>query len=159
MNKNNQNNNGKSYNNNNFNSRKKVARQPKVNPNEIKASLFLPANLNENIKNEILDVLATTKFNKISIPLGTYRFMIDSNISEDDNRICTIGYIRNYNADTKEFTVVIFSKFIDLVKGNSNVAIELQFTEYKENLGTITKFNIIPVIVDYEVEPNEIPQE
>lgn len=154
MTKNNQNNNRKNYNNRGEHNNNRVARQPKVNPNEFKAPLFLPASLDENVVREIIEVLSTTKFNKISIPLGTYRYNTDTTVDVNDTRVCTIGYIRNYNQETEEFTVSVFSKFTDLVKSFNDAAIELQFTMYKEKLGTITKFNIIPVIYTEE-EVNE----
>lgn len=149
----NQNNYEKNHNKNhggrkNFNN--KVA---KVNPNEIKAPLYLPADLNENIASEILNVLTTTKFNKISIPLGIYRNCIENNVDPDDNRICTIGYIRKFDAETEEFTVVIFSKFTDIIKGLGDIAVDLMYTTYKDALGTITKFNILPVF--YETDDEE----
>lgn len=147
INQNNKKTNNKEH-NNNFNERNKVAKQPKVNPNELKAPLFLPADLNENIVSEILDVLEKNRFNKISIPVGTYRNLIESNIDADDTRVCTIGYVRGYNAETEEFTVIVFSKFIDLIKSHGDIAMELQFTEYKEKLGTITKFNIVPAVYE-----------
>lgn len=154
----NRNNNGRNNNNrrgqnNNFN--KKVVRQPKVNPNEIKAPLYLPADLNENIVNEITTVLTETKFNKISIPLGTYRCMIDNNVDADDTRVCTIGYIRKYNAETKEFTLTLFNNFVDLIKSMGDVVVELQFTTFKEALGSITKFNIVPVVYEEVAEEEE----
>lgn len=151
------NNNERKY--NNFNERKKTNKQPKVNPNELKAPLFLSADLNENIVNEILDVLAETKFNKISMPLGTYRCLIDSDLDESDTRVCTIGYIRSFNPETKEFTVIVFSKFLDLIKEYGDIAMELQFTNHKEHLGTITKFNIVPVVYEEESEDvNEVDE-
>ena len=155
----NRNNNGRNNNNrrgqnNNFN--KKVTRQPRVNPNEIKAPLYLPADLNENIVNEITTVLTETKFNKISIPLGTYRCIIDSNVDADDARVCTIGYIRKYDAETKEFTLTLFNKFTDLIKSQGDVVVELQFTTFKEALGSITKFNIVPVV--YEEVTEEVDE-
>ena len=63
-------NNERTYNNNHRgrnNNRNKVAKQPKVNPNEIKAPLYLSENLSEDIINEITDVLTNTRFNKISM--------------------------------------------------------------------------------------------
>lgn len=122
-------------------------KEHKVNPNEIKASLCLPADLNENIVNEILDVLSKAKFNKISVPLNTYRWMTENTADKTDTRVSTIGYIRYYNAETREFSLVVFPSFIDMVKSLGDVAVELQFTEFKEKLGTITKFNLIPVAI------------
>jgi len=139
-------NNEKNHNNegrrNNFSKRDK---QPKVNPNEIKLPLYLPADLDEKIANEILNVLDSTKFNKISIPVGTYRGFLED-VDEGDNRVCTIGYIRNYNAENNEFTVVVFSKFTNTIKEFGDIAMELAFNIYKNALGTITKFNIVPVV-------------
>lgn len=156
----NQNNNGKKYNNNGGrnNNRNKVNMQSKVNPNEIKVPLYLPADLNKNIINEIIDVINTTKFDKISIPLGTYRCLIDSNADANDNRISTIGYIRKYDTETEMFTVVIFNNFIDLFKSKSDNAITLQYNSYKDHLGTITKFNIVPVFYEDESENDEIDE-
>lgn len=151
----NQNNNERNYNNrgrnNNFNDRK-VAKQPRVNPNEVKAPLYLPADLDKNILTEINDVLNETKFNKISIPIGTYRCLIESNVDCDDNRVRTIGYIKKYNPETKEFTIVIFENLIEKIKEQGDIAVELQFTKYKNTLGTITKFNIVPIFVEVPVE-------
>lgn len=159
MSKNNTNQNNERNNNRggNYNNRKKVAKQPKVNPNEIKAPLYLPADLNENIVNEIPDVLTGTRFNKISIPLNIRKCFLDYNVDENDTRTSTIGYIRRYNAETREFTVVIFSNFIDAVKEYANVAVEPQFTTYKDGLGTITKLTMVPVV--YEDAPAEEVEE
>jgi hypothetical protein len=138
--------------NNNY---KKSERQPKVNPNELKVALSLPADLNNDIANEILDVLASTKFNKISIPLGAYRNMIDAAAEENDIRVCTIGYIKNYDVVNKVFTVIIFDRFLEVIKNPElgQLKMELAFTTYKEtSLGTITKFNIACASCENEVE-------
>ena len=125
-------------------------KQPKANINEFKVPLYLLSEPDESVNDEILEVLTATKFNKISIPLGTYRSVIDDTVDENDTRLCTIGYIRNYNAETKEFTVIIFSNFADLFREQESTVIDLQFTTYKGKLGVITKFNIVPVVEDDE---------
>ena len=135
-----------------FNGNKKFnkkPREPKVNPNEVKATLGILKPVDEKVYTEILDVLASTKFNKVSIPLGIYKSVIDSNVDADDSRITTIGYIRDYDAETKKFTVIIFKNFIDYIKDNNYSAIDLLFTVTKNgDLGTITKF-IIRSGLDY----------
>ena len=135
-----------------FNGNKKFnkkPREPKVNPHEVKASLGILKEVNENVYTEILDVLASTKFNKVSIPLGIYKSLIDSNVDADDSRITTIGYIRDYDAETKEFTVIIFKGFIDYIKKNDCSVMDLLFTETRNGtLGTITKF-VIRSCYDY----------
>ena len=141
-------NNRKNFNNNQRgrnNNYKKSDRQSRVNPNEIKVPLLLPADLNEDITNEILDVLASTKFNKVSIPLGAYRNLIEDTAEEGDTRVCTIGYIKNYDVVSKTFAVIIYDKFLETIKNPElgELKMSLVFTTYKEtSLGTITKFNI-----------------
>lgn len=148
----NQSNNERYYNNNrggrrnSFNNRNKNDRQPKTNPNVIKMPLYLQNSIPEDIANEILSILATNKFNKISIPLSTYRFTFEET-NEGDNRVYTIGYIRNYNAETCEFTVVVFDGFLDAIKSLGNVGINPMYTTYNNALGTITKFIAVPVVL------------
>lgn len=118
--------------------------QPESNPNEVKTKLLISSDFNEGVKEEILDVLANTKFNKISVPLGTYRYLVE-NVAEGDNRIVTVGYIKKYNADKQEFTVILFNNMCSKIKEMGDLAIELLCTMFAGRLGTITKFNIIPV--------------
>ena len=130
-------------NNNTRKGYKKANNQPRVNTNEIKVPFYLSTDLNDDLRDEIFDVLATTKFDKISIPLGIFRNLIED-CKEGDTRVCTIGYIRNYDIERAEFTVVIFSKYIDIVKelGIENLVLEVMFNTYNNGLRTITKFNI-----------------
>ena len=128
-----------------FNGNKKFFKKPKTNPNEIKAPLFINKVIDENMYTEILEVLESTKFNKVSIPIGMFKSLIDSNVDADDSRVTTVGYIRNYNAETKEFSVIIFKGYAELIKKYNKYAADLLFTEHpKGGLGTITKFIIYP---------------
>ena len=125
---------------------KKFFKKSKNNPNEIKAPLTINKVIDENVYTEIIDVLDSTKFNKVSIPIGMFRTLIDSNVDADDARVTTVGYIRNYNAETKEFSVVIFKGYLELIKKHDKYTVDLLFTETsKGGLGTITKFVINPV--------------
>lgn len=131
-------------------------KKPRVNPNQLTVKLVLDSkNLNDELIDEILEVLETCQFSKISIPLGTYRNLIINDSAADDNRVSTIGYIRDYNAETQEFTVVVFNNFIDAIKSWGEVGIELQYLTYKGKLGTITKLNIIPVTSEIEEEEED----
>ena len=145
----NQNKNEKKY-NNNRKEHKKFNKQPKVvNYTELKVPLYLSAN--QDIIDEVIDVLSDTKFDKISIPLSTYRSLIDSNVDADDTRIATIGHIRKYDSEESEFTVVIYNNFIGLINSHKHFVIEPQITYNKDKkLGTIIKFNIIPVVYENE---------
>jgi hypothetical protein len=152
---------GKNFNQNN-NERKRnfkkrnernTTKQHKVN--ELKAQLYLPADLNESIAFEIIDVLNNTRFNKISIPLNMSKRLIDSK-DANDTRVTTIGYIRDYDPETEMFTVIVFDNFIESVNSLGDIAMDITFVTYKDKLRNITKFNIIPVI--YEVENSDVAQ-
>ena len=149
------NNNERNQNRRGYNN-KKANKQPKVNPNEIKVPLCLPVDLNDDVKNEIYDVLTNTKFDKISIPLGIYRSLIED-CEEGDTRVCTIGYIRKYDTESTEFTVIVFNKYLDIIKelGMENIVLELTFNTYNNTLRTITKFNIACLPCNTEKVNNE----
>lgn len=123
-------------------------REKKVNPNQIKAVVAFDEGTPETVAEEILDVLKKTMFNKLSYPIGTYRNYVDDSAAEDDTRITTIGYVRNYDADNEEFTIVLFPKFTDIIKNMGEIGVQVLFTTNKrtEGLGSITKFNIVPCI-------------
>lgn len=58
-------------------------------------------------KQSLLDILSDIKFDKISIPLYTYKNLIfDGGIKGT----IAVGYIKDFNPETEEFTVVIFGK-------------------------------------------------
>lgn len=142
----------KNYNNNRSRYNNRKPRQPRVNLNKINAPIYIPEDTNGNVHDEILEVLSSTKFDKISFPLNTYRALIDSNVDASDARTCTIGHICGYNSELEEFSVFIFSKFLDAVKSLGDIAIEIHFSG-KDKLNSITKFNL--VTVEYEEDNSE----
>ena len=146
-------NNQKNNNKRKFNN--KNTKQKKVNPRELKLPLYLSADLSDDIYNEIIDVLNSTKFNKISIPLNISRNLINPNSSENDNKVSVIGYIRNYNTSNGEFTAILFDNFIEPIKNLGDVAMSVSFNTYKEKLTTITRFEIIPVVFEEKTEGDE----
>lgn len=105
----------------------------------------------EEVINEIVDVLKGTRFNKISVPLTSYRHLYDDSIAKDDTRISTIGYIKKFNATDKTFTVVLFTnnaKIITEKYDKEKLMIEAVFTQYKEKLGVITKLILAPIAAE-----------
>ena len=130
----------KKYDKNEKPNTKKTARRPKVNPNEFKVPLHLSADLSLNVIDEILDVLASTRFDKISIPVGTYRCLVDTNSPIDDNRVSTIGYIKGYDPDTNVFTIVVFNTFNEFMTSHDGIYMDLHIIANEEGLKTITKF-------------------
>lgn len=103
----------------------------------------------EEIINEIIDVLKGTRFNKISVPLTSYRYIYDDSIAKDDTRVNTIGYIKKFNATDKTFTVVVFTNNANVITkkyDKDKLMIEAVFTKYKEKqLGVITKLVLAPI--------------
>ena len=149
MGKNNKKNNNRT--NNQHRAERSQAAQPrekKVNPNEIKAVVAFNEGVAEKVAEEILNVLKKTMFNKLSYPIGTYRSYVDDSVDNDDTRITTIGYVRNYDAENEEFTIILFPKFTDIIKDMGEIGVEVLHTINKrtEGLGSITRFNIVPCI-------------
>lgn len=110
----------------------------------LKVPFKTPSGVSNDICNEIMDVIETTKFDKISIPLSSYRRYYDSRIDEKDTKIFVIGYIRKFNKEDNTFTVVIFNNNTKTVTEFANPEITVGFTQFKDKLGTITKFIIAP---------------
>ena len=105
-----------------------------------------PSDISNDIYNEIMDVIETTKFDKISIPLSSYRHYYDNRVDEKDTKVFVIGYIRKFNKDDNTFTVVIFNNNAKTVTEFTNPEITVGFTQFKDKLGAITKFIIAPGI-------------
>jgi len=133
-----------------------------VNPKMIKASLYIAQDFGDNIRNEILDVLASTPFSKISFPIGTYRYHIQDNIADDDNRIITVGYIKSYDPETCEFTIIMFNDEVkDKLKAAGDLlCVEVLCTTYAtDKLGKITRLNVVPMYNEYSEEDDECEEE
>ena len=107
--------------------------------NHYKIGYVLPEDVSKGTLEEVLEILSTTKFNKISFPVSTYRYYMDGNTDMNDTRVITVGYIKNFNnrLSIDEFT---------------NPTLEVVFSEYNGSLGCITKFNIIDLPEDDEEE-------
>jgi hypothetical protein len=110
----------------------------------ITAKLVFCKDLSDEVYNEIIDVLKKTKFNKISFPLNTYRYLVDDSVDENDTRMLTVGYIKKFDAEKQEFTVAVYPKSYDAVSAFENPSVEVVWTEFKGKLGVITKLNIVP---------------
>lgn len=105
----------------------------------------------EEVVNEIIEVLKSTRFNKISFPLTSYRRIYDDTTSADDNRVVAVGYIKKFDATNKTFTVIMFSNNADTLTKKykkEDLMIEAVFTQFKEKLGIITKLVIAPMTAE-----------
>lgn len=123
--------------------------------NHFKVGFVLPDDISENVKAEVMEVLESTKFNKISFPISTYRYYVDSNVDTDDNRVVTVGYIKNYDVEKQLFTIVIFGNNRVPINEFDNPTLEIVFSEYNGKLGTITKINIINLEEDDDEDESD----
>ena len=110
----------------------------------------MPADLPNDIHNEIMDIIETTKFDKISVPVSSYRRFYDNRVDASDNRTSVIGYIRSFNKEDNTFTVVIYSNNAKITSEFVNPEISIAFTIYKDEFGAITKFIIAPTTSEEE---------
>lgn len=109
----------------------------------IKAPMIITRECSDEVRQEVLNVLSSTQFNKISIPLYSIRNILFEDESDNTKNI-TVGYIRGYDSETNEFTVVIYDGFKDKITKFENPAIEIVFGIYNNELTVISKLNIIP---------------
>ena len=137
----------------NFQNQRTRKQQPKQN--FMKLGIALPYEISDSLTEEIMEVLKSVPFNKVSIPVSTYRYLVEDGIANDDNRVITTGYIKNFDAETETFTVVLFSNNREKIEKFSNPMLEIVFSEYNGKLGVITKFNIVP-IEDEEIVEDEV---
>lgn len=115
----------------------------KTNNKYILANLVMPEGISDKIRVEIMAVIQSTQFDKISFPLSASRKVINTQENDQDDRISTIGYIRKFDLEKNQFQVVIFNSTKDTVAKFKNPIIIPVITIYKEeSLGTITKFLI-----------------
>lgn len=114
------------------------------NDNVIEAPFVLSDDIPAALADEIMDVVRSTRFHRVSIALNSYRRNHSMAASSDDNRVITIGYIKSYNAETNTFQVVVFNNAKETVEKFKNPHIEVAYSSYKEKLNVITKFIIAP---------------
>lgn len=62
----------------------------------------------EYIKGSLIDILTSVPWGKISIPLYTYKDLIMDNTRKNNYGTSMIGYIKNFDAETETFDVIIF---------------------------------------------------
>ena len=111
----------------------------------LSAGLNLPSSIPTKIKNEILEIISTTKFEKISFALSAYRKLIDPKAADNDERINTVGFIKDYNPDTNIFRVGLFMGSKEIVQKFVNPIITpIYSVTNKGELGVITKLIIEP---------------
>ena len=121
--------------------------------NIIKAQLDLSAIPGE-IAEEIEQVISATRFNKISIPVYSPRYLLTEEENKDtsDKRTAVVGYVKRYNPEDQTFQIVLFANAKAAVNGFVNPVIEPTYTQYNDKLSVITKLVIVPNEVEEEDE-------
>lgn len=128
-----------SYNNKKTSTRKQNTNTKRVPDNVFEAPLLVESTT-DNTYEEVLEILSSTKFEKISIPLNAYKSKLDDT-NPDDTKITTIGYIKSFDKTKDTFTFVVFNAFKDKVKEWTNASVEAKYTVNKDkSLKTIIKF-------------------
>ena len=79
----------------------------------------------------------TAKHDTVDVPSSKMKISIAEILLKE-------GYIKKFDAENLEFTVMVFPKCKEVVDAFKNPAIEVVWTEFNDKLGVITKLNIIP---------------
>lgn len=125
--------------------KKKTNNNKRYNTFDIKFS----KETSNGIKDEIIEVFKNTQFNKISIPVASFKNIVNPE-DTDDTKNLTVGFVKSFNPETNKFKVVIFNKFKEAINNLEDSAIEITYTEKTDksgnvSLGTIIKLNIIAI--------------
>ena len=118
----------------------------------IRVKAVLPDNISSNVKNQITEVLASTKFSKLPINIFVPSKLVFPETGNDEhkpfrrgNNFISAGFIRNYFIEDKSFEIMVFSKYAEGVSKFKTPAIEIIFMEVGDELVNIVRFNIIDV--------------
>lgn len=90
----------------------------------------------------LLEILNNIDFDKINIPLYSYRNVLCNDDTRRGNRI--VGYIDKYDRETDEFIVVIHEYFAGIISGFDNPIIYPRVQIMDENVTKILGFDICP---------------
>lgn len=91
---------------------------------------------------EIKDTVNEIPWDIISFPICCARRVIDDDPTAKGN--LTIGYVNGYDTETKEFTITVFSKFIDIVSSFTNTVINPVGIKNSNDRFVITRMIIGP---------------
>ncbi len=113
--------------------------EKKSNNNYLEAQLVFDESVSDELKEEIINVLATTKFNKLSYPISTYSYLLFENVENSENKTTVVGYIKKFIKDESKFVFVIYNNSKEIIKSFADMKIKVKFNEYNGKLGIITK--------------------
>lgn len=89
----------------------------------------------EKFSDKITEVLEVIPFTKFSIPLFTAK-------DKDKKKMIQVGYIKNYNKESKEFYVALFNSYRNLMDDIENPKIIVDFGIYENEFTKINRLVI-----------------
>ena len=113
--------------------------EKRSNNNYLEAQLVFDESVSDELKEEIINVLATTKFNKLSYPISTYSYLLFEFVENSENKTTVVGYIKKFIKDESKFVFVIYNNSKEIIKSFADMKIKVKFNEYNGKLGIITK--------------------
>ena len=113
--------------------------EKRSNNNYLEAQLVFDESVSDELKEEIINVLATTKFNKLSYLISTYSYLLVENVENSENKTTVVGYIKKFIKDESKFVFVIYNNSKEIIKSFADMKIKVKFNEYNGKLGIITK--------------------
>ena len=146
------------FNNQKPNYKKKAPNATRKQPNFMRLPIVFASDISESVINEAVEIIRETKFNKISFPVSVYRHLVDENVAADDTRTVNTGYVKTFDPESNEATVVIFNNNRATIEAFKKPALVVVLTQYNGHLGTITKLNIVD-LGDDEVADTTEPEE
>lgn len=93
-------------------------------------------------KDSLLNILASVPFDKINIPLHSYRSIVHDNDTLTGTRV--VGYISNYDVEKDVFDVVIHSAFIPAIQAYQDPIIYPRVSITDGKVTTILGLDICP---------------
>ena len=109
--------------------------------------MALPSNIQENVEEDILEVLAKTPFNKLSIQLTGYSKIVEPNNNDHRgqkaDKTSNIGFVKDFDINKNMFNVLVFERFAKVVQGFLSPAVEIIYVDNYRGLARISKFNLI----------------
>ena len=126
----------------------------------INLKVVLPDNISTSVKEEIYALMIKTDFAKLPINITCTRRNLgfrEYNIHEKykEGFMIPIGFVRSFDFEKKEMTVMVFGNLAKSVREMNNPSIEVVFAESEDHhLVNITRFNLINLRTDYDRSNN-----
>lgn len=98
----------------------------------------------EYSKDQLLEILTSVPFSKISIPVYTFKSLVFAN---DSKGTMVVGFIKSFDIEKEVFEVVIYGNYVECVSKFENVVINPRvfINEETGDVKNIIALDIVPV--------------